>query len=732
MNWTGGRLQRSRSAGTSLSALQKNHFARARTRLQNGPQTTSPLKIPVFEIANREGGGLPEYESLLPTGARSDRTQRRLKVYHSTAPVAKRLSPIKFRRSHDISRSPQSHYQRHRSRISEHKDIITHPEIKDTGLRHSPVLLAKDESDLDDLYGMKPTQSSEQSLKDKRRELLQRQDWVKSAISKPLKMEFEDDKNRERIGKRRRLREDDFERVNSRIYKTPVLSMNERACFNRRGLPPSDLPHDIFSVRVGTSIHGSQRTYGERNSPPQKSRQSYLSDPMLLDVEEVTPRYHHASSAPTLLDLGKSSSADGSSFCDTNTKIPLGRYKVPPPLSPAKERYDHTIHLPSLPSAFSSPRNIAVNYQHTDGFNGVTAAGAEFTPQANCKPYSDREAGPGDGLRRLIFTPSPRPKRSSTPGDTVETTSKSMTNAQASKSAFSAKSETVDGTNDACWKKFLDISGSSVTDQNIDTSPLSKATAQDLAALHNEAEFEIFQTLAGPKDKNPKLHNLRPRSNTDPPEHKDAQGPELNENWIMIVPNAEHGGGNHRTDSFQDDDSMWREFLFGDEEEDDNNTNEQDGDQNNAPKVENQPSASSVLAQASSDGAVEASGAIFSSEDSPSSNSYLVPALPRMAETSSPDPLNRSVNSPKFVNPRKTLKLLFTKPTPFVGKRARGDASTFRIGQRLQSKERLEEEDDKDSRKKRGVRRPHTIKQRQSGMTWRLPGSDEDEDIVDD
>ncbi|MCJ1298530.1 hypothetical protein MMC08_001320 [Hypocenomyce scalaris] len=542
-------------------------------------------------------------------------------------------------------------------------------------------------------------------------------------------MDFEDAKNRERIGKRRRLREEDFERGNSRIYKSPVLSMNERACFNRRGLPPSDLLHDIISVHVGTSIHGSQRTYGERISPSPKSRQSDFSDPMLLGVEEVTPRYHHASSAPTLLDLGKSSSADGSSFFDTNTKIPMGHHKVPPPLSPAKERYDHT--------TFSSPRNTAVNYQHTDGFNGVTAGGAEFAPQANCKPYSDREARPGDGLRRLIFTPSPHPKRSSTPGGTVETASESKTPAQASKSAFSAESETVDGTNDACWKRFVDISGSSVTYQNIDTPPLSKATAQDLAALHNEAAFENFQTLAGPKDENPKLHNLRPRSNTEPPEHKDAQGPELNENWIMVVPNAEHGGGNHHIDSFQDDDSVWREFLFGNEEPDDNNTNEQDGDQNDASMVENQPSASSVLAQASSDGAQEASGAILSSEDSPSSNSYLVPALPRMAETSSPDPLNRSVNSSNFVNPKKTRHLpatkpFFTKPTPFIGKRVRGDASTFRIDQRLQSKERLKDEEDKDSRKKRGVRRRHTIIQRQSGMTWRLPGSDEDEDIVDD
>ena len=653
MNWTGGRLQTSRHTGTSLSALQKAHFAKARTRLQNGPPTTSPLNFPVFEIAKDEGQGLPKYASLLAPEVRKIRTQRTLEEYHNTAPLAKRLTSIR-RRSHDYARPFQPHGQRHRSRISSHSHTLT---------RHPRTVTAKIESNPNCLYGMAQEHSPEQSLEAKRRELLQRQDWVGAAVSKLLKMEFLEDKKCDRIGKRRRLREDENEFCRGLRYRTPVPATDERANIDSRRLPPCHHRHDTISVRVGTSIHGSQRTCERRDLTSQQSGQSDLSDSMLLDAKEVTRRHHHCSRVPTPLIPEKDVSADAPSSLATEAGMATCRRTVPPLSSLGSERNDHMTPVLFLPSACSSRRNAAVRPENINSSNSVAAIHAKAAPQPNSKPYSDRKAGSAETLGRLIFTSSTSSTWSSTPSATVELASRMNTGVNGSGTVPRADSEVENETNDACWKKFLNISSSSVINQHIDTSPLSKATLQGLAASRNDTMAGTALALAAPENEDSK-NNFLPRPTTAHPNPKYARDLELIESRNKVVLNAEYGGANNAS-CFRDEDSVWREFVFGDEMDAGNsNTYEEVGHRTVVSRSRYQPCASSVVVQASSEEVVATISTSPSSGVSPSSNSYLVPALPRMVETSSPDPLNHLESSSRSIDQKRTRrspgpKLLF-------------------------------------------------------------------------
>jgi hypothetical protein len=61
MNWTGGKLQRSKQANKGIAQIQKAHFARARTQLQNNSNAlTTPLPSSFFrEAEDTLGSQLP-------------------------------------------------------------------------------------------------------------------------------------------------------------------------------------------------------------------------------------------------------------------------------------------------------------------------------------------------------------------------------------------------------------------------------------------------------------------------------------------------------------------------------------------------------------------------------------------------------------------------------------------------------------------------------------------------
>lgn len=675
MNWTGGRLQRSRHTGSSLYALQKTHFAKVRTRLQNGPPTRSALVSPVFIIAEDEGQALPMYDSLLASEVSKYRTQRTLDEYHNTAPLAKRLMSIKRRSSPDTAKAIEFHGQRRRSPLSSHIDHhIRHPQVVTTTSGRGST----------SLYSKRQAHRPGQSLEARRRELLQRQDWVGAAISKPLKMEFVEDKNYERIGKRRRLREDEHEGRRVMEFRTPLPTIDKRAKIDGNRLPPHHLRHDTISVRMGTSIHSSQPTREDKDVTSQQSRHSCLSDPMLLDAEDVIQQHYGSSWVRTPLDLENDFLPDAPSSLAINTRMPNSVQHLS---SAGRDHEKQTIRLFPIPLSCSSPKYTAAILGNVEESKSIGTVNAEATSQSNATTCSERKSGSLEPFGRLVFKSSPRLKGSSTPSATPEFTTQVKTRAHGSGSVPQTNNGVERETYDACWKKLLDISGSSVIKHNTDTSPLSKVTSQDPA--------ETGQALAALDDDSLINNNSLPQLTTAHREPKCARDLELTMKQNKILLKSDVGDGKSICNS-RDEDSIWRDFVFGDEmDRDSSNTYERHGNQKVISRSRNQPSASSLALQASSEYAEAATSTSIMSGDSPSSNSYLVPALPQIMETSSPDPLNHLTNSTRHIVPKQTRrstshKLLFTKPAPFVGRQASGEGNTFHVGQRLYSTGRLD------------------------------------------
>jgi hypothetical protein len=69
MNWTGGRLQRSKDANKGIIQKQKAHFARARTQLQN----STPASTPAFPSDLFCNKSVSQHPQLLLSSARTAR-----------------------------------------------------------------------------------------------------------------------------------------------------------------------------------------------------------------------------------------------------------------------------------------------------------------------------------------------------------------------------------------------------------------------------------------------------------------------------------------------------------------------------------------------------------------------------------------------------------------------------------------------------------------------------------
>ena len=314
MNWTGGRLQRHsrNSAGKSLNYTQKQHFAKVRSRLQTGQRAVSPLDFALLHAVRdaREGR-----ESRTESRSESrPKRQKTLSEYASTAPLANRLNAMKSRQvslgrgtgkelhhrsmrpkpasAGSGSRAQDAPSADHRpSRIS---NATAREQINEFhSHRHEVASRSKPESNRRDacpttqpLVGNSQAAGS-QSLEDKRQSLLQQGDWVCTAITRPLRMNFLSSNNREKVGRRRRISTEE------RTRRILPISRRVRPSI-RDGLLPQagDWGHqgcrEDISVRIGGQVHGSQRTTlpGVPEVLSQSQHHSMSSESMLLDKED--------------------------------------------------------------------------------------------------------------------------------------------------------------------------------------------------------------------------------------------------------------------------------------------------------------------------------------------------------------------------------------------------------------------------------------------------------------
>lgn len=273
MNWTGGALSRSRNANAkvSLSVKQKNHFAKARVKLQSGKRP-SPPEIQYFDF----GEWKPE------CGAQDDRHshsvkrrisgQSKLDQFENVQGVVKKLKSLRPRnegnkRKCSIINDTEGHVLPSGipippispTIISARPPSSSSPiQAEPTAKRNVELLRTSTSSMSDELDSL----ATLDSVEAKRRKLLQESDWVgverQISMSKPVKMKFTDAKDRDLIGRRRPLSDsavgNRWNVQNPRRMRIPLMaSDSEKSRALHRGLANEYGSADGISIRIGST-----------------------------------------------------------------------------------------------------------------------------------------------------------------------------------------------------------------------------------------------------------------------------------------------------------------------------------------------------------------------------------------------------------------------------------------------------------------------------------------------
>ena len=260
MNWTGGRLCRSRNANSSVSAKQKNHFAKVRANLQS---THSSPKRPPFDF----GHWRPEYETTRPSPSASSQhhghSQRQtiLDDFENVRPLVKKLQTLnQLNDSHKRKRPVMEHRVQH-SKTEDSGGKATYPIVissrpSSASSAHSSapaVATNEDPSRFDSLGTSGPT-----SIEAKRRRLLQMEDWVgvERRHSKPAHMTFTEAEDRDMIGKRRQTKKSHY------VTRDVTHRSSERKPYleqpMQRNISSQDFGVSQMSIRIGSAVDRSQ------------------------------------------------------------------------------------------------------------------------------------------------------------------------------------------------------------------------------------------------------------------------------------------------------------------------------------------------------------------------------------------------------------------------------------------------------------------------------------------
>ncbi len=270
MNWTGGALSRSRRANpkVSLSVKQKNHFAKARVKLQNG-QRTSPPEIQYFDFGEWKPECGVHNDPLSNSVKKGNPSQRTLDQYENVQGVVRKLKSLRPRKEGN---------KRKRSIINDTEGHvlpsgIAIPPISPTIVTSRPPSSSSptqaESSERNRLRISTSSRSDEldspaslDSVEAKRRKLLQESDWVgverQKRIPKPVKMKFTDAKDRDLIGRRRPLNDCNVENrwtlQGSRPMKIPQwASDSEKPRGLHRGLVDEYYSAGGISIRIGSA-----------------------------------------------------------------------------------------------------------------------------------------------------------------------------------------------------------------------------------------------------------------------------------------------------------------------------------------------------------------------------------------------------------------------------------------------------------------------------------------------
>lgn len=271
MNWTGGSLQRTKHANKGVLQKQKAYFARARTKLQQGPNSsTAPFRPDFLRDSDRSDLGHRVASS--PSGA----------LRHAGYSIGKRAERgrsfpfiVEKRQGEGDRGTPQeaSIYFWH----DRHSDEGEGDKQSDKRSKNAP-------------------DSETQLLEANKKRLLRQQDWVGIAPSKPVELQYSSMKDKARTGKRRKL-DGKSRAVTCRLK--PITfpygsGQNDRVDTFMSGALPVPAVANNVRIRIGSDA----LTTAASTQPINCAASQANSDSMLFDEEANGAIWQKESEAP--------------------------------------------------------------------------------------------------------------------------------------------------------------------------------------------------------------------------------------------------------------------------------------------------------------------------------------------------------------------------------------------------------------------------------------------------
>ena len=287
MNWNGGTLPRaSKNAKTSLSVVQRRHFAKVRGKLLNGSPSSPEFDFSVFEDAKHRET-LPQRPELEESRIlRDHQTQRKSGKIDSIAPIVRHRNSIK---PHDGSlhrnRSPTVVTKRWIDRRHQSGTLKQPFAIPSSSRPSSASTLKSAAQVIQQQMDQTSHQAGTDVLEGKRQELLCMRDWAGLERTKPVHMRFAEVEDRDLIGKRRRLDIKRYEGQDNELHKgrrTDYSHEKLDAPVQAAGRPTS---LENISIRIGSARSQSREAEYGRSMVSGPHYGSVTSEEMLFAEE---------------------------------------------------------------------------------------------------------------------------------------------------------------------------------------------------------------------------------------------------------------------------------------------------------------------------------------------------------------------------------------------------------------------------------------------------------------
>ncbi|TGO52932.1 hypothetical protein BOTNAR_0309g00150 [Botryotinia narcissicola] len=305
MNWTGGRLQRhsgksSRgSSGGALTKRQKEHFAKVKANLRTGSQKNVTTKWTIFDnivVEQPHRQLLENHIGSLNNSEYSARQERgRNEVEREHFPDLYKHKDLK---STPLCKEPQYKQKSNRSSSFE---LVQRSSIADDDLYNAtppPLRIEREHAASSELRdaprNYEAREAIEQSMEERRRNLLNQKDWVGLNIHHLPKLKFNQPRHYGDIGRRRKVKGGHrarYRKLQTRIsspfaVRNTQMRKQQEAGYIEGGLPKNDVRISIGGRIVPPGIISScWSTNVVRQPSPRMKHRILSSDDMLLDDE---------------------------------------------------------------------------------------------------------------------------------------------------------------------------------------------------------------------------------------------------------------------------------------------------------------------------------------------------------------------------------------------------------------------------------------------------------------